>query len=267
MDLGIEDRVALVTGAGQGIGRQICLTLAQEGARVAVNDIIGERAKAVSAEIRQAGGQAICVVADVTDGNAVKAMVQGALQEWGRLDILVNNAGMPRMPNSHQGGAAVGGRVPFSQSDRAFWEGTMDVSIWGVLHCTRAAIEGMIERRWGRIVNITSDAGRVGLPKESTYSLAKAGVVGFTKAVAREVGPHGITVNCVSPGTIVTETSAGWVQANRDRLFGFHPLAAGLDRLGQTSDVANAVAFLVSQRAEWITGQVLSVNGGRDMVD
>ena len=265
MDLGIKDRVALVTGAGRGIGRQICLTLAEEGVRVVVNDVVQERADSMAEEIRKAGGQAIGVVADVTDLEAVTAMVKGVIDEFGQLDILVNNAGIPVISSSQEAMAAAG--QFFGQSERAQWDRTMGLITYGVLNCSRAVTEHMSERRWGRIISIISDAGRVGEPRLVAYSMAKAGVVGFSKALAKEVGRYCITVNCVSPATTATEATAAWLQAQGEQIMRGYPLARGLNRLGQPSDIANAVAFLASQRAEWITGQVLSVNGGYSMVD
>ncbi len=266
MDLGIKDRVALVTGAGRGIGRQICLTLAGEGAKVAVNDVFQERADAVADEIKRAGGQALGVAADVTDGDAVSAIVKAVTGRWGSLDILVNNAGIPVPTGSQEDSAASGGPF-FSQSDRAQWDRTMALITYGVLICSRAVVEGMSERRWGRIVSIVSDAGRVGEPRLAAYSMAKAGVVGFSKALAKEMGRYCITVNCVSPATTETEATADWIAEQGERIMRQYPLAKGLNRLGQPADIANAVAFLASQRAEWITGQVLSVNGGYSMPD
>ena len=265
MDLGIKDRVALVTGAGRGIGGQICLTLAEEGARVAINDIVEQRAQALAEEIREGGGQAVAIVADVTDGEAVRAMVKRVLDQWGQVDILVNNAGIPVI-SGPQDVAAVAGSF-FSQSERGQWDRTMGLITYGVLSCTRAVVEPMMERRWGRIVSIISDAGRVGEPRLVPYSMAKAGVVGFSKALAKELGRYCITVNCVSPGTTETEATAAWLQAQGEQIMRQYPLARGLNRLGKPSDIANAVAFLVSQRAEWITGQVISVNGGYAMPD
>ncbi len=265
MDLGINDRVALVTGAGRGIGRQICLTLAEEGAKVAVNDIFQERADAVADEIKQAEGEAMGVVSDVTDLDAVTAMVKRITDEWGALDILVNNAGIPVIASSED--AAVAGGQFFSQSDRAQWDRTMGLITYGVLNCSRAVIEGMSERRWGRIISTISDAGRVGEPRLVAYSMAKAGVVGLSKALAKEVGRYCVTVNCVSPATTETYATAAWIQAEGERIMRQYPLAKGLNRLGQPSDIANAVAFLASERAEWITGQILSVNGGYSMAD
>ena len=263
MDLGIKDRVAVVTGAGRGIGRQICLTLGQEGAKVAVNDLFQERADAVAEEIRQTGGQALGVVADVTNLEAVTAMVSRIADEWGAVDILVNNAGLPVSEGSQD--AAAG--PFFSRSDRAQWDRTMGLITYGVLNCSRAVIAGMSERRWGRIISIISDAGRVGEPRLVAYSLAKAGVVGFSKALAKEMGRYCVTVNCVSPATTETDATAEWIQEQGERIMRQYPLARGLNRLGQPADIADAVAFLASQRAEWITGQVLSVNGGYSMPD
>ena len=265
MDLGIRDRVALVTGAGRGIGRQICLTLAEEGVRVAVNDIREEGAAAVADEIMKAGGRAMGVVADVTDYAGVAAMVTRVIDEFGQLDILVNNAGIPVIASSQDAMAAAG--QFFSQSERAQWDRTMGLITYGVLNCSRAVVEHMSERRWGRIVSIISDAGRVGEPRLVAYSMAKAGVVGFSKALAKEVGRYCITVNCVSPATTETEATAAWIKAQGEQIMRGYPLAKGLNRLGQPTDIADAVAFLASQRAEWITGQVLSVNGGYSMVD
>ena len=265
MDLGIADRVALVTGAGRGIGRQICLTLAEEGAKVAVNDVFQDRADAVAEEIRAAGGQGMGVVADVTDLDAVTAMVKRVRDEWGSLDILVNNAGIPVITDPSDTSAAAG--AFFAQSEPAQWERTMGLITHGVLNCSRAAVEGMCERGWGRIVNVISDAGRVGEPRLVAYSLAKAGVIGFSKALAKEVGRFSVTVNCVSPATTETDATKAWLEAQGERIMRQYPLAKGLGRLGQPSDIANAVAFVASQRAEWVTGQVLSVNGGYSMAD
>jgi NAD(P)-dependent dehydrogenase (short-subunit alcohol dehydrogenase family) len=264
MDLGIAGRVALVTGAGRGIGRQICLTLAEEGVKVAVNDIVQERADAVAEEIARAGGQAIGVVADVTDGDQVYAMVRQVQERLGPVDILVNNAGIPLVQAADLTPAT--GSF-FLESDRAQWDRTMNIITYGTLYCTHACLPGMVERQWGRIVNIISDAGRVGEPRLVAYSMAKAGVVGFSKALAKEVGRFRITVNCVSPATTETEVTREWIESMGQRILAFYPLGKGLNRLGRPSDIANAVAFLASERAEWITGQVLSVNGGYSMVD
>jgi 2-hydroxycyclohexanecarboxyl-CoA dehydrogenase len=264
MDLGIRGRVALVTGAGRGIGRQICLTLVEEGVRVAVNDLFQERADESAGEIRRAGGQAIGVSGDVTDFGAVNEMVRRVVEEFGSVDILVNNAGIPAV-SARDAVPATGGF--FAGSDPEQWQRTMGLITYGVLNCSRAVVEGMFERRWGRIINIISDAGRVGEPRLVAYSMAKAGVVGFSKALAKEGGRSCVTVNCVSPATTETAATAEWIAAQGEQIMRQYPLAKGLNRLGKASDIANAVAFLASERAEWITGQVLSVNGGYSMAD
>lgn len=264
MDLGITGRVALVTGAGRGIGAEICRTLAAEGVKVAVNDLFQDRAEESAATIRAIGGQAIGVAFDVTNYDSVYDGVARVLVEYGAVDILVNNAGIPAV-TAEDAVPSTGGF--FAGSDRAAWDRTMGLITYGVLNCTRAVIEGMAERRWGRIISIISDAGRVGEPRLVAYSMAKAGVIGFTKALAKESGRNCITVNCVSPATTVTDATRQWVEAQGEQIMRGYPLAKGLGRLGQPSDIANAVAFLASERAEWITGQVLSVNGGYSMVD
>jgi len=264
MDLGISGRVAFVTGAGRGIGEEICLTLAAEGVKVAVNDLFQERADGAAERIRRAGGEAIGVAADVTDYDAVRAAVARTAAELGPVDILVNNAGIPAV-TAQDAIPSTGGF--FQDTDRGQWDRTMGLITYGVLNCSRAVIEGMQERRWGRIVNIISDAGRVGEPRLVAYSMAKAGVVGFSKALAKECGRYAITVNCVSPATTETEATREWIQAQGEQIMRGYPLARALGRLGRPSDIANAVAFFASARSEWITGQVLSVNGGYSMVD
>jgi NAD(P)-dependent dehydrogenase (short-subunit alcohol dehydrogenase family) len=263
MDLGISGRVALVTGAGRGIGAEIGRTLAAEGVRVVVNDLFQERADESAEELRKAGADAIGVAFDVTDFAAVEAGVRRVLDEFGQVDILVNNAGIPAA-TANDALPSAGGL--FGGTDREQWDRTMGLITYGVLNCARAVIGPMTERRWGRIVSVISDAGRVGEPRLVAYSMAKAGVVGFTKALAKEAGRNCITVNCVSPATTVTDATRDWIAAQGEQIMRAYPLARGLGRLGQPSDIANAVAFLASERAEWITGQVLSVNGGYSMV-
>lgn len=273
MDLGLAGKVALITGAGRGIGRAIALTLAAEGARVAVNDFYLDRAEAVAAEIGAAGGTALPVQADVTDHEAVRRMVATVLERFGQLDILVNNAGIPATTgwDVQGGGGSMFGPL-FTQTGPDNWRRTMDVITYGTLNCTHAALPGMIARGGGVILNIVSDAGRVGEPRLGPYSMAKAGVIGFTKALAKEEGRNGIRVNCVSPGTTETEAIAALIhdaspegQARVQAMLRQYPLGRKRGGLGKPQDVANAVAFLVSDRAEWITGQVLSVNGGYAM--
>jgi NAD(P)-dependent dehydrogenase (short-subunit alcohol dehydrogenase family) len=231
---------------------------------VAVNDLFEDRAEEGAAALRKAGGAAIGMAADVTDGEAVNSMVARVVQEVGAVDILVNNAGIPAV-TARDAVPGTGGL--FSGSDRAQWDRTMGLITYGVLNCSRAVIEGMSERRWGRIVNVISDAGRVGEPRLVAYSMAKAGVIGFSKALAKEAGRSCVTVNCVSPATTETDATVDWIRAQGEQIMRHYPLAKGLNRLGRPSDIANAVAFLASEPAEWITGQVLSVNGGYSMAD
>jgi 2-hydroxycyclohexanecarboxyl-CoA dehydrogenase len=268
MDLGLKDKVAIVTGAGRGIGRAVALTLAEEGAKVAVNDLFQDRAEAVAAEVKTGGGQAIAAVADLTDEKQVADMVSRVVAELGTVHVLVNNAGLA--VEVVETGEVFGGPY-FGRLERADWDRVMNIITYGTLNCSRAVVNHMSDQGWGRIVNIVSDAGRIGEPRLATYSMAKAGVIGFAKALAKEVGRYRITVNCVSPGTTETEATASlWEEARtsdegRARLDAVnrqYPLYRGLQRLGQPQDIANAAVFLASDRAEWITGQALSVNGG-----
>jgi 3-oxoacyl-[acyl-carrier protein] reductase len=273
MDMGIAGKVALVTGGGQGIGRQIALTLAEEGARVAVNDIVLEKAEDTAREIRERGGTALAVQADVTDEAAVNAMVERVLQELGALDILVNNAGIPLRAGEGVEGGGQGERY-FPAGGRKSWDRTMNLITYGVLNCCQAVVPHMVNAGGGKIVSIISDAGRVGEPRLTTYSMAKAGVIGFSKALAKEVGRHNINVNCVSPGATATPATGNIGQGERTpeqeermrAIYRVYPMARGLNRLGLPSDIADAVTFLVSQRANWITGQTLSVSGGYSMM-
>ena len=262
MDLGLKDKVALVTGAGRHIGRQIAITLSQEGAKVVVNDYFADRAKAVANEIKAMGGEAIGVKADVREEAEVAAMVKEALDKFGKIDILVNNAGV--LPEG------VGENIgpTFAESTKKLWDDTIGVNVYGVLNCTKAVINHMIQQKYGKIVNIISDAGRVGEPRMTTYSAAKAGMVGFAKALAKEVGRYRVNVNCVGVGATpqkgtITEIPEEKLQA----WFRMYPMARGWERLGLPSDIANAVAFFASDASVWATGQVLSVSGGYSMVD
>ncbi len=260
---GIAGRVALVTGAGRGIGAGICEVLAAHGALVAVNDIFAERAESLVARLSESGSRAMAAPGDVTDPGAAARMVADAERDLGPVEILVNNAGLP----AARGGDGSSFFQAFLDTDPATWRTVVDVILHGTLNCTHAILPGMIERKRGRIVNISSDSGRVGTRRASLYSMAKAGVVGFSKALAQEVAQHRITVNCVSPGATETESSEAWLSRARAQVMSEYPLAAGLGRLGTPADVGGAVLFLASDWAEWVTGQVLSVNGGHHMVD
>ncbi len=272
MDLGLKDRVAIVTGAGRGIGREIALTLAGEGAKIAVNDFYEDRAKAVAEEIKAKGGKAIGVRADITKLEEVAEMAKKVMSEWGKIEVLCNNAGNAGIVEVRESDVAAGVAGLFTEMDPKRWSQWVNVNFYGVLNCTKAVLDYMIKQNYGKIVNTISDAGRVGEPRQSVYSGAKAGVVGFTKALAKEVGRYCINVNCVAPGATFTEATFGrWEdkdkmsQERKDRMqavMRVYPMARGLQRLGLPSDIANAVTFLASDRAQWITGQTLSVSGG-----
>lgn len=272
MDLGIKDKVAIVSGAGRGLGRTISLTLAEEGARVAVNDYYLDRAEAVVKEIKDNGGQAIAVQADVTDFEQVGEMMKKVVDTWGRVDIVIHNAGIPAGTLETVG---LMGLAPFfHETEKDAWEKWVGVNFFGLLNMAKAAIPHMIEQMGGRILSVGSDAGRVGEPRQVVYSGAKAGTYGFLKAVAKEVARYGITANAVVSSAmddtylaeLMPADSPEW-QERRKAIMRVYPLARARGRLGTTQDMANAVAFMVSDRASWITGQLLSVNGGYCMVD
>jgi 2-hydroxycyclohexanecarboxyl-CoA dehydrogenase len=245
--------VALITGAGRGIGRAIALRLARAGMAVGVTDVDGATAEAVASDIVAAGGAAAAVAADVTDLAALRAAVSATEGALGPLGVLVNNAGWDRLH-------------PFVDSDPALWDRLIAVNLKGVLNATKAALDGMVARGAGRIVSIASDAGRVGSSGESVYAACKAGVIGFSKSLAREVARHGITVNVVCPGPTDTQLLADVMAGERGaRVLEGMKRGIPLRRLAQPEDVAGAVAYLVSEEAGYVTGQVLSVSGGLTM--
>ena len=239
----LSGKVALVTGAGQHVGLGIARALAEQGAAVAVNDIVEDRAQAAAEEINAAGGRAIAAPADATDREDMAAMVKRVEAELGPVDILVSNAG-----NS---GANPAVPTKFVDMDPAEWSKYVDINFYAVLNGIHAVLPGMIERRAGRIITISSDAGRQGINMGmSIYSGGKAGALGFQRSLACEVGKHQVTVNAVSLGMIPGDWDPG------------PPKGIPLGRYGVPDDVGPAVAFLASDEASWITGQILSVNGG-----
>jgi 2-hydroxycyclohexanecarboxyl-CoA dehydrogenase len=245
--------VALVTGGGRGIGRAIALRLARDGSAVGIVDLDGATAAGVAGEIAARGGRATSAVADVADPAAVTAAVATVEAALGPVDVLVNNAGWERL-------------ALFVESDPALWDRLIAVNLKGVLNVTHAVVPGMIARRRGRVVSISSDAGRVGSTGESVYAACKAGVLGFTKALAREVARHGVTVNAVCPGPTETALLASVMEGERgEKVLAGMKRAIPLGRLGQPEDVAGAVAYLASEEAGYVTGQVLSVSGGLTM--
>jgi 2-hydroxycyclohexanecarboxyl-CoA dehydrogenase len=246
-------RVAFVSGGGRGIGRAISLALAARG-DVAVADLLPDGAAETAEMIENAGGRAAALQLDVTDSGSVREAVARATRELGPVDVLVNNAGWDEFR-------------PFTETDEPFWDRVIEVNFKGGLRLTHAVLPGMVERRWGRIVNIGSDAGRVGSSLEAVYSGAKGGVIAFTKTIAREVARSGVTANTVCPGPTETpmleqmtgtdEQGAKVIEAMRR--------AVPMKRLGTPEDVAAAVAFLATEEAGFITGQTLSVSGGLTM--
>jgi len=272
MDLGLKGKVAVISGAGRGLGRTIALTLADEGARVAVNDFYLDRAEAVAKEIKDKGGEALGVQADVTNLEQVTDMLQKVVGAWGKVDIVVHNAGIPAGTLETEGLMSL---VPlFHETEKETWEKWVNIDFYGLLNIAKAAIPHMISQAGGRILSVGSDAGRVGEPRQVVYSGAKAGTYGFIKAVAREVARYGITANAVVSSAMDDTYLADMIpsdtpeaQERRKAMMRVYPLARSRGGLGTTKDMAAAVAFMASDRASWITGQLLSVNGGYCMVD
>jgi NAD(P)-dependent dehydrogenase (short-subunit alcohol dehydrogenase family) len=266
MDLKLKSKTVLVTGGGQGVGRRIALTLAAEGARVAVNDLVAERAQKVADEIACAGGQGIAAPFDVTDIAAVRA----AVERIGAIDILVNNAGI--IPERRSGEV---GLPAFHEQPPEHWAKIVNLNLIGTLNVTHACLQGMVARRYGKVVTIMSDAGRTGEARYVVYGAAKAAQAGMTRSLAKEVGGQRINVNAVSLSAVAHEAPmADFLREDATpesnetlkKLLNAYPIGKGLGRLTRPQDAANAVAFLVSDAAEYITGQVLSVNGGYAMV-
>ncbi|EME19412.1 SDR family NAD(P)-dependent oxidoreductase [Rhodococcus triatomae] len=253
--LTLTDRVALVTGAGQGVGREVALTFARHGARaVIVNDFDESRAKSVAGEVESEGSRAVVMVTDITDYAAVTARLRAAVAEVGGLDILVNNAGNagPR--------SADASFDPFWDTDPGDWNAWLGTNLFGTLNVSRAALPALLESGNGSIVNVISDAGRVGEPHMPVYSAAKAGVAGFTRALAKGTGRLGVRVNAVSLGSVRTpgvEAMIADPQAVDAMLKQYL-----IRRLGEPADAANMILFLASGASSWITGQTYPVNGG-----
>lgn len=244
----LDSKIAIVTGAGQGIGKGIATRLAAAGATVVVTDVNEATATATASEL---GGGAVGMVADVTSMESVRAMVDEVKERFGRIDILVNNAGWDKIG-------------PFVDSDPADWDRIMKINLYGVFHTSYLVLPIMAAQGYGRVVNLSSDAGRVGSSGEAVYSAAKGGVIAFTKTMAREMARAQVTVNCVCPGPTDTALFAS-VGGDNPKLREALTKAIPLRRLGQPEDLANAVAFLVSDQAAFITGQTVSVSGGLTM--
>lgn len=245
-------RVAFITGSGRGMGREMALTFVKKGYRIIVTDINEANANETAALIREAGGEAFATVCDVTKLESVEAAVNAATAHYGQIDVLVNNAGWDKIE-------------PFLQSEPSTWETIMNINLMGQIHTCKTILPLMIDQRYGKVINIASDSGRVGSSGEAVYSAAKGGVIALTKTLAREMARHKINVNVIAPGPADTplfkeigEYNPGITEALIK--------AIPFRRLAQPQDIANAVAFLASDDAEYITGQTLSVNGGLAMV-
>jgi len=242
---GVAGRVALITGASQGIGRACAIALAEGGASVALAARNEEKLAQVAAEIQAKGGQAAVFRLDVSNEEEIKATVKAAIEHLGKIDILVNNAGITR-------------DTLLLRMKRADWESVMQTNLTGPFLCTQAVIGSMLRQRWGRIINITSIFGQTGQVGQANYSASKAGLIGFTMSMAREVASRNITVNAVAPGYIETAMTEGLSAELKSKVSEMIPLG----RSGSDMDVAHAVKFLASEEAGYITGHVLNVNGG-----
>ncbi len=243
-----QDRISLVTGASQGIGECIARELAREGATVVLIDVQKAKLETVARAIVEAGGRADVYEADVTQSGHAAAVIEAVLKSRGRIDHLVNNAGITR-------------DNLFLRMKEEEWDAVIGVNLKGVFNFTKAVIRSMISARYGRIVNLSSVVGLMGNAGQTNYAASKAGLIGFTKALARETASRNITVNCVAPGYIATPMTTSLPEAVKKWFIGIIPMG----RFGEPADVARAVRFLCSDDAAYITGQVINVNGGMYM--
>jgi len=249
MTMIFENKTAVVTGGSRGIGRAIAETLARRGATVVIADRQIEQALATAAELAAASGQTVVALhVDVADSASVKALFDQVLAKFPRLDILVNNAGVTR-------------DTLLVRMEEADWDMVLNINLKGAYNCSKAAVRQMMKQRYGRIVNTASVSGIAGQAGQTNYSASKAGLIGFTKALAREVGPRGITVNAVAPGFVPTALTNDLPAELKESTLKAIPLG----RWGTPQEIANAVAFLASDEASYITGHVLSVDGGMVM--
>lgn len=244
-----EGKVALVTGAGKGIGKEIALELARGGAKCVINYASSAAgAESVAEEIRAMGSEAMTYKCDVSDADAVQKMITDVMEQYGRIDILVNNAGITKD----------GLMLKMTEAD---FMAVLDINLKGAFNCMKAVTKPMMKQRYGRIINITSIVGIIGNAGQVNYAASKAGLIGMTKSAARELASRNITVNAVAPGFIETDMTDVLLDSVKEQLLAQIPMK----KLGQTGDIANAVCFLADEKASYITGQVLQVNGGMAM--
>lgn len=248
--LTLENRVALVTGASRGIGRAVALELAKRGAAVVINyNSSAQRAEDVVAQIEAEGGKAATFQADVSDFEEAGKLVKFAIDTFGNLDILVNNAGITR-----------DGLIMMMKEDD--WDAVLDTNLKSTFNCSKAAVRHMMRKRYGRIINIASVAGQMGNPGQTNYSASKAGQIGFTKALAREVASRKVTVNAIAPGFVDTEILDAMPEDTLEAALKMVPLG----RMGTPEEIAHAAAFLADERSGYITGQTLGIDGGMAMM-
>jgi 3-oxoacyl-[acyl-carrier protein] reductase len=245
----LKDRTAIVTGGSRGIGKAIALELAKRGAKVVVNYVRSEKGAAeVVEQIKSSGGDALAVKADVSDINQASDLIKAAIEKFEKIDILVNNAGITRDTLI----------MMMSEED---WDDVQDINLKGTFNCSKAAVKHMMRKRYGRIINIASVAGQMGNAGQTNYSASKAGQIGFTKALAREIAPRNITVNAIAAGYVETDIWDGVPEEIREGMLDLIPLG----RKGEPEEIAYAVAFLASDEAGYITGQCLAIDGGMAM--
>lgn len=251
LETDLSDRVALVTGAGRGNGREIARSLADHGASVAVNDLEDEPAAETVDLIEEASGDASAFVADVSDADAVEGMVESITEEFGRVDVLVNNAG-------------IGASGPFlEKDDTSLFDANLGVHLWGSINCIDAVVDGMVEAGYGKIVNVTSIHTKNGVGMSPEYDVGKYSLLGLTKSLALELGREGVRVNAVAPGWVNTRMTEGFSEETHEQIRGLNPLG----RYAEPEEVADAVTFLATPASDYVNGHELRVDGGQVPID